>query len=194
MYLYLILAALFLFAYVEVQAATKWSIDQSHSKVQFGVTHLVISEVTGQFNKFDGTIESPSDDFTDAKINFVVDVNSIDTDNQDRDNHLKSDDFFNAEKYPEMKFNGKSMKNVGGNKYKLTGDLTVRDITKEITLDVLYNGTVKDPWGNTKAGFKITGELNRFDYGLKWNALVETGGAVVGKTINLNINLELNKA
>ena len=194
MYLYLILAALFLFAYVEVQAATKWSIDQSHSKVQFGVTHLVISEVTGQFNKFDGTIESPSDDFTDAKINFVVDVNSIDTDNQDRDNHLKSDDFFNAEKYPEMKFNGKSMKNFGGNKYKLTGDLTVRDITKEITLDVLYNGTVKDPWGNTKAGFKITGELNRFDYGLKWNALVETGGAVVGKTINLNINLELNKA
>ena len=194
MYLYLILAALFLFAYVEVQASTKWSIDRSHSKVQFGVPHLVISEVTGHFGKFDGTIESPSDDFTDAKVNFAIDVNSIDTDNEQRDNHLKSDDFFNTDKFPQIVFNGKSMVRVSGNKYKLTGDLTIRDIKKEIVLDVVYNGTVKDPWGNTKAGFKITGELNRFDYGLKWNALVETGGAVVGKNISLNINLELNKA
>lgn len=175
-------------------AQTNWKFDKSHTKVQFTVSHLVITDVTGQFKNFDGQITASKGDFSDAQVNFTVDIASIDTDNDQRDNHLKSDDFFNAEKFPKMTFIGKSMKKVGENKYKLTGDLTIRDVTKEITLDVKYNGTVKDPWGNTKAGFKVEGELNRFDYNLKWNALMEAGGAVVGKTVYITIDIELNKA
>ncbi len=182
-----------LFAANIINAGTKWAVDKSHSKVEFSVTHLVISEVTGSFKNFDVNVETPGNDFSDAQIDFTADVNSIFTDNDQRDNHLKSDDFFNAEKYPKMTFKGSSMKKVGKNKYKLTGDLTIRNTTKKIVLDVVYNGTVKDPWGNTKAGFKISGKLNRFDYGLKWNSLIETGGAVVGKEVTITINLELQK-
>ncbi len=185
---------LFLVGFLSLNAQTKWSIDKAHSKVQFSATHLIISEVTGEFKNFDGSIETSGDDFSNAKVNFTIDVSSISTDNEQRDNHLKSDDFFNAQKFPKMTFVGKSMQKVGDNKYKLVGDLTIRDITKQIALDVTYNGTVKDPWGNTKAGFKITGELNRFDYNLKWNALMEAGGAVVGKMIGITINLELQKS
>lgn len=177
-----------------INAQTKWTIDKAHSKVQFTVTHLIISEVTGQFKSFDGNIESTNDDFTDAKIDFTIDVNSINTDNDARDKHLKSDDFFNAEKFPKISFKGKSFKKVDAKNYKLIGDFTIRDITKEISLDVVYNGSVKDPWGNTKAGFKVKGEINRFDYNLKWNALMEAGGAVVGKTVTLVIDLELQKS
>ncbi|MCL4551187.1 MAG: YceI family protein [Bacteroidetes bacterium] len=185
---------LFLVGFLSLNAQTKWMIDKAHSKVQFSATHLIISEVTGEFKNFDGSIETNGDDFSNAKVNFTIDVSSISTDNEQRDNHLKSDDFFNAQKFPKMTFVGKSMQRVGDNKYKLVGDLTIRDITKQITLDVTYNGTVKDPWGNTKAGFKITGELNRFDYNLKWNVLMEAGGAVVGKMIGITINLELQKS
>lgn len=189
---YILLTAI-LFTASIINAGTKWTVDKSHSKVEFSVTHLVISEVTGSFKNFDVNVEAPGNDFSDAQIDFTADVNSIFTDNDQRDTHLKSDDFFNAEKYPKMTFKGTSMKKVGKNKYKLTGDLTIRSTTKKIVLDVVYNGTVKDPWGNTKAGFKISGKLNRFDYGLKWNSLIETGGAVVGKEVTITINLELQK-
>lgn len=173
--------------------AQGWSVDKAHSKVQFTVSHLVITDVTGQFKNFDANVTASKDDFTDAKINFSVDIASINTENDRRDQHLKSDDFFNAEKFPKMTFVGKSFTKVGDNKYKLVGDLTIRDVTKSITLDVRYNGTAK--MGNTvKAGFKVTGEVNRFDYNLKWNALTEAGGAVVGKTVYLTVDLELNKA
>lgn len=188
------LFVLFLLLSVPAVAQTKWSFDKVHSKVEFSVSHLVISEVSGTFKSFDGSVEATKDDFSDAKIDFTVDINSINTDNENRDGHLKSDDFFNAEKFPKMIFKGKSLKKVGKNKYKLSGDLTIRDITKSITLDVVYNGTVKDPWGNTKAGFKVKGTLNRFDYGLKWNTLMETGGAVVGKEIEIKVDLELQKS
>lgn len=188
------LFVLFLLLSVPALAQTKWAFDKVHSKVEFAVSHLVISEVSGFFKSFDGTVEATKDDFSDAKIDFSVDINSIDTDNQNRDGHLKSDDFFNAEKFPKMIFKGKSLKKVGKNKYKLSGDLTIRDITKSITLDVVYNGTVKDPWGNTKAGFKVKGTVNRFDYGLKWNTLMETGGAVVGKDVEIKVDLELQKS
>lgn len=174
-------------------AQTKWVVDKSHSKVQFSVTHLVITDVVGQFKNYDVKVETNGDDFTDAKIEFTADVNSINTENEGRDKHLKSDDFFNAEKFPKITFIGKSMKKVGEGKYKLTGDFTIRDVTKTITLDVLFRGIVKDPWGNTKAGFKVTGEVNRFDYNLKWNSLLETGGAVVGKEVSIIVDLELNK-
>jgi polyisoprenoid-binding protein YceI len=186
-------ALLILFGFFSINAQTKWIVDKSHSKVQFTVTHLIISEVTGQFKSFDANVEAAKDDFTDARIEFSADVNSINTDNEDRDKHLKSDDFFNAEKFPKITFVGKSFKKVGGKNYKLVGDFTIRDVTKQITLDVVYNGSVKDPWGNTKAGFKIKGEVNRFDYNLKWNTLMEAGGAVVGKTVSIVVDLELQK-
>lgn len=184
---------LLLFGFISINAQSKWTVDKSHSKVQFSVTHLIISEVTGQFKSFDANVEASKDDFTDAKIEFASDVNSINTDNEGRDKHLKSDDFLNAEKFPKITFVGKSFKKVGNKNYKLVGDFTIRDITKEVTLDVVYNGSVKDPWGNTKAGFKINGEVNRFDYNLKWNSLMEAGGAVVGKTVAIVVDLELQK-
>jgi len=187
-------AIVLLISFISINAQTKWNVDKAHSKVLFSVTHLVISEVTGEFKDFTGSIESSKDDFSDTKINFVVDVNSISTDNDQRDKHLKSDDFFNADKFPQIIFKGKSLKKVKGNNYKLTGDFTMRDVTKQVTLDVVYNGTIKDPYGNTKAGFKIIGKINRFDYNLKWNALIEAGGAVVGKTVTMTVNLELQKA
>lgn len=174
-------------------AQTNWAIDKSHTKIGFAVDHLVISEVEGYFRTFDGKVSSKGDDFQDATIEFSVEINSINTDNKDRDNHLKSDDFFNAEKYPKMTFKSTSFKKVKDKKYKLTGDLTIRNTTKRVDFDVTFNGIVKDPWGNTKAGFKITGELNRFDYGLKFNALTELGGAVVGEIVRLNINIEIDK-
>ncbi len=175
-------------------AQTKWEIDKSHSKVGFTVTHMVISEVDGFFKDYSGNITTNNDDFSTAKIDFTVNTKSIFTDNDSRDNHLRSDDFFNSEKFPQMTFKGKSMKKVGDNKFKLIGDLTIRDVTKQVELDVKFNGIVKDPWGNTKAGFKITSELNRFDYNLKWNTAIETGGLVVGKEVELVIDLQLKKS
>jgi len=177
-----------------VFAQTKWEIDKSHSKIGFTVTHMVISEVDGFFKNYSGDITTTGDDISTAKVDFTIDTKSIFTDNESRDKHLRSDDFFNADKFPQMTFKGKSMKKVADNKFKLVGDLTIRDVTKQVELDVKFNGTVKDPWGNTKAGFKITGELNRFDYNLKWNTAIETGGLVVGKDVELVIDLQLKKS
>lgn len=173
--------------------AQKWTIDNTHSQVMFTVSHLVISEVTGSFKGYSGSVVSSKEDFSDAVVEFSIDVKTINTDNEMRDTHLKGDEFFNAEKYPKMIFKGKRMQKISGNRYQLIGDLTIRDITKTITLDVIYSGTVKDPWGNTKAGFKIKGVVNRFDYNLKWNTLTEAGGAVVGKDVEFTCNLELAK-
>ena len=175
-------------------AQTKWTFDKTHTQVKFTVTHLVITEVEGNFSSFDGSVETNGDNFDNAKINFTIDVASINTDNEKRDEHLKSDDFFSADKFAKITFVGKSLKKISDKKYKLVGDITIRDITKEIELDVKYNGIVNDPWGNTKAGFKLTGELDRFDFGLKWNALLEAGGAVVSKEVGLTINVELTKS
>ncbi len=172
---------------------TNWALDASHSSIQFNVMHLVISEVTGKFNKFGVSVLSDKPDFSDAKISFTAETNSIDTDNADRDKHLQGDDFFNAEKFPQIKFVGKTFKKGKGNKYTLTGDLTIRDVTKTITFDVTYGGTVVDPWKNTKAGFKISGKISRKEFGLKWNTLTEAGGAVVGDEIELIGKLELAK-
>lgn len=173
---------------------TEWKVDASHSNIGFSVSHLVISSVSGNFKNFDITVKAKDDSFKDAYIEFSADVKSINTGNDKRDEHLKSDDFFNADKFPKIKFVSKSFKKVSGNKYKLTGDFTMRDVTKQITLDVVLNGVVKDPWGNTKAGFKITGSVNRFDYNLKWNTMMEAGGAVVGKSVDLICNVELTKS
>lgn len=184
-----ILAAMLLTVGAFAQSST-WKTDASHSNVKFSVTHLVVSEVEGYFKTFAGTLVSSKPDFTDAAINFSVDINSVNTDNEGRDKHLKSDDFFNAEKFPQMTFKSTSFKKVGDKKYVLEGDLTIRDITKKVKFDVVFGGTVKDPWGNIKAGFKATGSINRFDYNLKWNSVTEAGGAVVSKEVAIVLNLE----
>lgn len=133
-------------------------------------------------------------DFTDSKIDVTIDVNSIDTDSEGRDEHLKSDNFFNATKYPKIYFKSISFKKINGNNYKLTGDLTIRDVTKTVTFDVVYNGIVeKDRWGKTQAGFKLTGSIDRLDYGVKWNDRLDSGDPIVGSKVDIIITLELTK-
>jgi len=173
---------------------TKWVIDTTHSEVQFKVKHLVISTVTGAFKKFAGEVLSETDDFDGAKVSFSVDVDSIDTNQADRDGHLKSDDFFAASQHPNITFSNGTLKKVSGNNYKLAGTFTVRGVAKPLELDVEFGGIVKDPWGNTKAGFEINGKINRKDYGLTWSAVTEAGGMVVGDDVKLHLNVELAKA
>lgn len=171
---------------------TKWAIDPTHTEVQFKVKHLVIATVTGTFKKFGGSIEADGDDFNGASAEFNIDVNSIDTNQADRDAHLKSEDFFAAATYPQITFkNGVITKS--GSDFELTGDLTIRNVTKRITLKVEHGGTVKDPWGNIKTGFELNGKINRSDFGLKWNAVTEAGGVVVGEEVRLHLNVELAK-
>jgi polyisoprenoid-binding protein YceI len=172
---------------------TKWAIDTTHTEVQFKVKHLVISTVTGFFKKFSGSVESETEDFDGAEVNFSLDVNSIDTNQKDRDTHLKSPDFFAAEQYPTLDFTG-TLKKSSGNKYNLDGALTVRGTTKAIVLEAEFGGIMVDPWGNTKAGFEINGKINRKDYGLNWNALTEAGGVVVSEEVRIHINVELAKS
>lgn len=174
-------------------AQTNWKLDNSHSNVKFAVEHLAVSETEGNFKSFDGTLVSKNADFTDADITFTVDIKSINTDNEMRDKHLQGDDFFNAEKYPQMKFKSSSFKKVSGNKYILEGDLTIRDVTKKVKFDVVYRGTQKDPYGNTKAGFKATGSIKRMEYGLKWNVMTEAI-SVVADDVNIVVNLEYAQA
>lgn len=187
----LVAAVMLMFSFTQAQST--WKIDKAHSNIQFSVSHMVISEVGGYFKIFDATLTAKDDKLTDAVIEFTADVNSISTDNEKRDQHLKSDDFFNAEKFPKIKFVSKSFVKVDDGKYKMTGDFTMRDVTKTIVLDVVFNGMIKDSWGNLRAGFKLSGSVNRFDYNLKWNNLIEAGGAVVGKTVDLKCNVELIK-
>lgn len=170
-----------------------WTVDATHSNFKFSVTHMVVSEVEGTFRKYTGTVTSSNEDFTDAVADFTVDVNSVNTDNDDRDKHIKSDDFFNVEKFPTMHFKSVSFKKVSGNNYILEGDLTIRDVTKRVKFDVTYGGTAKDPWGNTKAGFKAKSTISRKGYGLKWSALTETGGLVVSDEVAILLNIELIK-
>lgn len=171
-----------------------WSVDPVHSTVKFSVSHLTISTVEGKFKEFSGTINTPGADFNNAKITFDVDVNSVTTDNDMRDKHLKSDDFFNAEKYPKMTFVSTSFKKLKGNIYTLEGNMTIRNVTKKVKFAVLYGGTVVDPYGNTKAGFKASGKISRAAYGLKWNQMTEAGGTIVGDEVDMTLELEFAKA
>ena len=185
------LAAILVLVSISLFSQTTWTVDKAHTKVGFSITHMVITSVEGFFKDYDAKITSKDDDFSTAGIDFTINTNSIFTDNEKRDNHLRSDDFFNAEKYPQLIFKSKLIKKVGEDKYKLVGDFTIRDVTKEIELDVKLNGIIKDGFGNTRAGFKITGEVNRFDYNLKWSKTIETGGLIAGKEVELIINLEI---
>ncbi|TKC03058.1 YceI family protein [Pedobacter cryotolerans] len=171
-------------------AQTKWATDPAHSFVNFSVKHSGISFVDGSFKKFDGTIEASKADLTDAKINFTVDVASISTSIEMRDNHLKSDDFFSVSKYPTMSFVSTSMKKVKGNVYTLSGKLTIKDVTKDVKFNVVYGGTAKDQQGNNKAGFMATTKINRLDYNINYDPT----GAGIAKEINITLNLQFAQA
>ncbi|MDN3669425.1 YceI family protein [Echinicola jeungdonensis] len=173
-------------------STSKWIIDPTHSEINFKVKHLVISTVTGSFKKFEGTAESDSQDFDAAKVAFSADINTIDTNQADRDAHLKSEDFFDAEKFPNLAFSNGTLKKNGGD-YVLEGDLTIKDITKPVQLSVDFGGVAEDPYGNTKAGFELEGKINRKDFGLTWSAVTEAGNVVVGDQIKILANIQLVK-
>ncbi len=170
-----------------------WKLDPAHTEIKFKVKHLMVTNVTGQFNVFDGTVESNKPDFSDANISFEADVNSIDTKNEQRDTHLKSADFFDAANFPKLNFVSKTINKKSEGEYEVIGDITIRGTKKEIKLAVTYNGTVSGFGGTEVAGFEITGKLNRFDFGLHWNALTEVGGVVVADEVKLEISAELKK-
>ena len=170
-----------------------YKIDVDHSDVMFKVKHLMISTATGYFKKFDATLEIDETDFENATVSFEADIDSVDTKNEQRDAHLKSDDFFNAEQYPKMTFKSTKIEKVSDDEFNLTGDLTIRDTTKPVTLKVEYNGTTVDPWGMTRMGFEVSGKINRKEYGLKWSAVTEAGGLVVADDVKLAMNVEMVK-
>ncbi|AQW89462.1 YceI family protein [Elizabethkingia anophelis] len=170
--------------------ATKWNLDPSHSEVQFKVKHMVISTVSGELQIFNAAIEAENDDFSHAKINFSADVNSINTKNKDRDNHLKSDDFFAANQYPEIKFTSTS----GIENGKIAGNLEIKGISKPVVLDADFGGVINDPFGFVRAGFEISGKINRKDFGLSWSQTTEAGGLVVSDEVKLIANVEFTKA
>ena len=171
-------------------AQNNWAIDKTHSSIGFSVAHMVVSETTGNFKDFDAKVSNAADDFASGTEEFSAKTASVFTDNEKRDGHLKSDDFFNAEKFPEMKFSGTIVKEAG--KYVLKGNLTIRDVTKPVTFAVTYGGRVK-AFGGEKSGFKINGKINRKDYGLKFDKALEGGGLLVGDEVEITCKIELNK-
>ncbi|MFY0252517.1 YceI family protein [Chitinophaga sp. 30R24] len=175
-------------------AQVKWNVDPAHTSVIFGVKHLGLSYIQGHFNKFNGTIETAdSTNFQDAKIDFTVDVNSISTGVDQRDGHLKSDDFFDAATYPTMTLKSVSLKKVSGDQYKLLADLTIRNTTKRVTFDVTYNGVIKDPWGLRRAGFTAKTTINRLDFGVKYADKLPSGVYAVAPTVDITVNVEAVK-
>lgn len=170
-----------------------WTIDPMHTEIGFKVKHLVISTVSGKFNQFDGRIESENEDFSDAKISFTADIDSISTGNEQRDGHLKSADFFDAANHPQLKFESTSFSKKGDD-YALEGNLTIRGTTRPITMSVEFGGVQTDMYGRTVAGFELTGKIKRLEYGLQWNAVTEAGGVVVSDEVKLVANVEVVKA
>ncbi|PWK79678.1 polyisoprenoid-binding protein YceI [Mucilaginibacter oryzae] len=175
------------------ETATKWVIDPMHSEVQFKVKHLVISTVSGFFKSFSGELLTDNDDFENAEIDFKLDIDSIDTNQTQRDEHLKSPEFFDAAQYPHISFKSTSFTKTDDEEYELKGDLTIKDQTKPVTLAVEFGGSATDFYGNTKAGFEISGKINRKDFGLTWDGVTEAGSIVVGEDIKLLINIQFTK-
>ena len=172
---------------------TKWGLDPMHSEINFKVKHMMIANVTGGFTKFDVNATTEGDEFSKAKINFTADINSINTNNEQRDGHLKSADFFDAEKFPQIKFESTSLNKKSDDEFQMNGNLTIKDVTKPVSLQVNFGGIGKDPYGNTKAGFTIEGKINRKDFGLNWNAALETGGMLVGEELKIQSEIQLAK-
>ena len=175
-------------------ATTKWAIDPTHSEIGFKVKHMMFTNVSGKFGTYDATITTDGDNFDNADIEFSGEINSVDTGNKDRDNHLKSADFFDGENHPKLTFKSTSFAKVDDENYELTGNLNIRGVEKSIKLPVEFSGLMTDPWGNTKVGLNISGKINRKDWGLNWNSALETGGVLVGEDVKLNIELQFAKA
>lgn len=174
-------------------ANTKWALDPIHSEIDFKIKHLMISTVTGQFKKFDLVAETVTDDFSTAKkIEFTADVDSIDTNNEQRNVHLKSADFFNVEQYPQLKFTGKKY-DVNDGEGTISGELTMHGVTRPVTLHVEFGGVVKDPYGQTKAGFTVSGKISRKEFGLSWGTVTETGNVVLSDEVKINAEIQLVK-
>jgi polyisoprenoid-binding protein YceI len=173
-------------------SAGKWILDPSHSELLFKVKHLMITNVKGEFRKFNAEIYG--EDFIKSKVKVVIDATSIFTNEDNRDAHLKSPDFFDVENYKEITFESKSVKKVDEEMYKLTGELSIKGITREVVLDAEFGGINKDPWGNEKAGFSLSGKINRKDWGLNWNAALETGGVLVSDDVRINGEVQFVKA
>jgi polyisoprenoid-binding protein YceI len=176
-------------------ATSKWILDPSHSEVEFKVKHMMISNVSGKFTKFDASVETEGEDFMTAKVNFTAEVNSISTGADQRDEHLRGADFFEAGKYPQMTFTTTKYENVDNDgSYEVYGDLTIHGVTKTVKLDAEFGGVIKDPWGNTRAGITVSGKINRKDFGLTWHGVTETGSLIVSEEVRIHVGLEFVKA
>jgi polyisoprenoid-binding protein YceI len=189
----ILFVGLFLAGAGTLASQTTWRVDKSHSKMMFTVRHMLVAEVPGYFKEWDMKITSSKDDWTDATVEAVAQTASINTDNERRDADLRSDNFFNSEKFPEMTFVSTAFEKVGEKKYNIKGNLTIRDVTREVVFDAELLGIINDPRAGTRVGWKATAPINRFDFGLKWNRMIETGGLVVGETVNITIMLALIK-
>lgn len=168
----------------------KWNIDPTHSVIGFKIKHMMFTNVNGKFDQFSSDISFNDEQFNQAKLKFEADINSINTSNSDRDNHLKSADFFDAEKFPKITFESTNIKGAGSD-FEITGNLNIHGVTQPVTLQAEYSGLMRDPWGNNKVGLNLTGKINRKDFGLTYNAALETGGVLVGENVNLNIEIQL---
>jgi polyisoprenoid-binding protein YceI len=172
---------------------TKWAIDPYHTQIIFKVKHLVISTMTGKFEKFDASVLTSGDDWNGAEVEFSAEIDSINTGVGDRDNHLKSADFFDAANHPKLTYKSTSFKKTGDDEFLMTGNMTIRGTTRPLEMKVEFGGIMVDPYGNTKAGFELSGKLNRKEFGLHWNAITEAGGMVVADDVKLALNVELAK-
>lgn len=176
-----------------MEKQTSWSLDPAHSEITFKVKHLMIANVKGEFSKFDVRVQANDDSFNQSVISAGIDISSIYTNNADRDNHLKSADFFDAEKFPTIEFASTSFSQLDEENARLTGNLTIKGVTKEVVLEVETGGISKDPWGQIKAGFTVNGKINRSDFGLTWNAALETGGVLVSEEVKIQAEIQLVK-
>lgn len=178
---------------VETSTKTKWALDAAHSEIAFKIRHMMIANVKGEFRKFDATLVTDGKDFTKSTIDVTIDASSILTHEVQRDGHLKSGDFFDVEKYPTLTFKATSLTKSEEDEYKLKGILSIRDVSREVELDVEFGGISKDPYGQEKAGFSLDGKISRKDFGLTWNAALETGGVLVGDEVKISAEVQFIK-
>src|SRR5579875_680756 len=174
----------------ETQKLTKWVFDKAHSSAEFSVRHMMISNVNGRFNEMEGTIYGSPDNLENAVAEVVIKAASVDTREPQRDNHLRSADFFFAEKYPEIGFRSKKIRKISEDEYKILGDLTIRGVTKEVELKGTFEGSLKDPYGHIRMGITVEGQIDREEWGLKWNSGLETGGIMVGNKVKITVHVE----
>lgn len=173
---------------------TTWNIDTSHSSISFSVRHMVFAKVRGRFGAFRGAVELDQSDLSRSSVSVEIDATSIDTGVADRDNHLRSADFFDAQKFPNLRFVSTKLEKASGENYKVHGKLTIRDVTRDVVLDVEYNGQAQDPWGNQRTAFAGKTSVERSDYGLKWNQALEAGGVLVGERIDIELEIQAVQA